>query len=65
MGKTTQKNKKESEEIMTQQEKTTHDLFSYEPCLYCNGDGEVEVENTKHSEEIEDCEICKGTGVAQ
>ena len=37
---------------MTQQEKTTHDLFSYEPCLYCNG--EVEVENTKRSEEIED-----------
>jgi len=46
-------------------EKTTHDLFGYEPCLYCKGEGEVEVESTPHEERIEDCEMCDGTGVAQ
>ena len=41
----------------------THDLFGIEECRFCDGTGEVEVENTKHSQEIEDCEMCKGTGV--
>ena len=41
----------------------THDLFGIEECSFCDGSGEIEVENTKHSQEIEDCEMCKGTGV--
>ena len=41
----------------------THDLFGIEECSFCDGSGEVEVENTKHAEETNECEMCKGTGV--
>ena len=41
----------------------THDLFAIEECSFCDGSGEVEVENTKHAEETNECEMCKGTGV--
>ena len=45
----------------------THDLFGVDECDFCNGEGEVEVENkaNPNEERTEDCDMCNGTGVSQ
>jgi len=42
--------------------KTTQDLFKVENCPNCDGDGKSHIEKNNY-EIIEDCDICKGTGV--
>jgi DnaJ-class molecular chaperone len=45
----------------------TSDLFEIESCQFCNGEGEVEVENkaNPNEERTEDCDMCNGNGVSQ
>jgi len=52
---------------MKKEKPITHDLFGVDECDFCNGEGEVEVENkaNPNEERTEDCDMCSGTGVSQ
>ena len=43
----------------------TSDLFEVKTCQFCNGQGEIEIENNPHEEVYEDCDMCNGNGVSQ
>ena len=50
---------------MAKDKPITHDLFEVDECYFCNGEGQVEVDNktNPNEERIEDCNMCNGTGI--